>query len=120
MIKLSFDSSTKNDTNLQVLRHLANSQEMLLTIQGIIKISESQMSQTQIAISPAHVDAILQILGKSQVLVIVANCFLVVADAIVGVSKEMACLGLALDVLQLLRYHQIAFVIRDGLSKLPA
>ena len=76
------------------------------------------MGQPQVAVGPAHAHPVLQVPGQGQVLVVVPDGLLVVAQTVVSVAQEMTGLRLALDIIEFLTEHQIVLVERHGLTEL--
>ena len=111
-------------------------QEVLLALEGALVVAEGEVREAEVAVGSAHAHAVLgksrQLIskqtinkqttnsdllvpGERQVLVVVADGLLVVAEAVVCVAEEVAGLGLALHVAQLLAQHEVVLVEGHGL-----
>lgn len=69
-----------------VAGHVRYRQEVLLALKRCVQLAEREVGQAEIAVGPAHVHLVLQVFGERQVLVVVADGFAEVADAVMRIT----------------------------------
>ena len=80
----------------------ALTKEVFLALERVVQVADGLVGEAEVAVGAAHGHAVLEVPGQRQVLVIVPDRLLVVAQAVVRVTEEVARLRLALYVIQLL------------------
>lgn len=71
--------------------------EILLALQGLLEIGQREVGKAEVAVGSAHGHPVLEVLGQGQILFIVPDGLLEVAQAVMSISQKVTCFRLTLN-----------------------